>query len=81
MFYHWFVFVGADPCFRHALLDAQDISADVPDNLFLHTDDQHLMDAHFEQLQPPLGDATDYMFSLEQGEGIADLFDIADIDI
>ncbi|KAK2165785.1 hypothetical protein LSH36_45g06034 [Paralvinella palmiformis] len=68
----------------HVLLGSQDPSADIPDvtdHLFLHTDDQHFVDTHFEQLQPPLDDTTDYIFSLEQEEGIADLFDIGDIDL
>ncbi len=73
------LFSGADPLFRHALLDSEDISAEIDAQLLLHTDDQNL-DAHFESLEPPLEDS-DYLFSLDQGEGISDLFDIDDIQI
>ena len=45
----------------------------------MQTEDQNF-DAHFEALEPPLSDV-DYMFSLEQGEGISDLFDAFDVDI
>jgi len=82
-FYISFYISGADTSL-HVLLGSQDPSADIPDvtdHLFLHTDDQHFVDTHFEQLQPPLDDTTDYIFSLEQEEGIADLFDIGDIDL
>ena len=66
---------------RHALITAQDISPENDDNLLLHTDDQYV-DMQFEQLEPPLADV-DYIFSLEQGEGISDLFDIdtSDLDL
>ena len=55
------------------LPEDEDISPDSDHNLLLHTDDQNF-DAHFEHLQPPVNEE-DYMFSLEQGEGIGDLFD------
>ncbi len=69
------VFFSGDPALQGALLAEQDISPDCPINLFLHTDDQNSFDTHFEPLEPPLSDV-DYMFSLQQGEGISDLFDV-----
>ena len=39
------------------------------------TEDQH---ANFVPLEPPLGDE-DYLFSLDMGEGISDLFDAYDL--
>jgi len=74
-------FKSADPTFRQFLLEAQDISPETPFTLFQHTDDQNFLDAHFEQLQPPINDTSDYIFSLSEGEGISDLFDISDIDL
>ena len=63
--------------FRHALLEEQTIAPELDHNpLLLNTDEQDLvqqLDSAFEQLEPPL---EDYMFSLEQGEGISDLFDV-----
>lgn len=52
-----------------------EVSPNVQSHLFLHTDDQNEVDSHFEQLQPSLS-VDDYMFSLENTEGISDLFDI-----
>jgi len=39
------------------------------------TEDQH---ANFVPLEPPLADE-DYLFSLDMGEGISDLFDAYDL--
>ena len=47
--------------------------------LLLHTEDQNC-DLHFEQLEPTISEE-DYIFSLEQDEGITDLFDINACDI
>ena len=46
-----------------------EISPNLQSHLFLHTDDQ------FESLEPPLN-VDDYLCSLEDTEGITDLFDI-----
>ena len=76
-----------DPALRHALLDEQDISPDCPGNIFLQTDDQNFeltlagnSGPNFQQLELPFCD-DDYMFSLGQGEGISDLFDVSDFHI
>ncbi|XP_041361321.1 transcription factor E2F3-like [Gigantopelta aegis] len=52
------------------------ILADVTANLLQHTEDQHI--EPFLQLEPPL-DVEDYIFGLDDGEGISDLFDSYDI--
>jgi hypothetical protein len=59
---------------KNALLEDQDISPDLTASLLLQTTDQNL-DDNFVQLEPPLGPLEDYIFSLEEGEGISDLFD------
>ena len=69
-----FLPVDADPTLRHALLDTQDLLPDEDNSLFLNTNDQFDAES-FAQLEPPLSEE-DYMFSLEQNEGISDLFDI-----
>ncbi|KAI0218361.1 Transcription factor E2F3 [Lamellibrachia satsuma] len=66
-----------DPTLRPSLLE-DEIYNDTS-NLLLHTEDQNC-DAHFEHLEPTLSEA-DYIFSLEQDEGITDLFDINACDI
>lgn len=66
-----------------ALLEEQDISPDSIENLLPQTEDQHFgsdpqnFDIPFVQLEPPMA-MEDYMFSLEDGEGISDLFDACD---
>ena len=69
--------VTDDPTLRPSLLE-DEIYNDAS-NLLLHTEDQNC-DAHFEHLEPTLSEA-DYIFSLEQDEGITDLFDINACDI
>lgn len=59
---------------KNALLEDQDISPDLGQSLLLQTEDQNI-DDNFVQIEPPLGDIDDYVFSLEEGEGISDLFD------
>ena len=54
------------------------ILAEVTANLLQHTEDQHL--PPFLQLEPPL-DVDDYIFGLDDGEGISDLFDSYDINL
>ena len=56
---------------KGALLAETDILPDVDENLFLNTSDQH----EWNHLEPPFSEE-DYMFSLQQNEGITDLFDI-----
>ncbi len=59
-------------------MDDHDLNPDTDaHNLFLNTVDQNLDPAlvHFEHLEPSLCEE-DYMFTLGQGEGISDLFDI-----
>ena len=56
------------------MLEDQDISPDLSQSLLLQTEDQNI-DDNFVTIEPPLGELEDYMFSLEEGEGISDLFD------
>ncbi|KAH3859771.1 hypothetical protein DPMN_102594 [Dreissena polymorpha] len=60
---------------KNALLEDQDISPNLDHSLLLQTEDQHQNDDNFVQLEPPIGALEDYMFSLEETEGISDLFD------
>ncbi|XP_052765473.1 transcription factor E2F3-like [Mya arenaria] len=62
------------PSLKNALLEDQDISPDLGQSLLMQTEDQH-SDDNFVQLEPPIGALDDYMFSLEETEGISDLFD------
>ena len=71
------LYVSGDVTLRHSLVE-DDIYSDTR-NLLLHTEDQ-ICDAHFEHLEPTLSEE-DYIFSLEQDEGITDLFDINACDI
>ncbi|XP_021377574.1 transcription factor E2F3-like [Mizuhopecten yessoensis] len=64
---------------KNALLEYQDISPDSVKNLLQQTEDQEI-DAPFMALEPPL-DMDEYIFSLNGGEGISDLFDAYDFDI
>ena len=81
-----FCVAGCDPTLKHALLEspgADTINStigSIQDNLLFHTSDQDFDSSQFEALEPPLCEE-DYMFSLEPGEGITNLFDIADCDI
>ncbi|XP_052271226.1 transcription factor E2F3-like isoform X2 [Dreissena polymorpha] len=63
------------PTMKNALLEDQDISPNLDHSLLLQTEDQHQNDDNFVQLEPPIGALEDYMFSLEETEGISDLFD------
>ena len=67
-----------DQTLRAAALLEDDIYNDNR-TLLLHTEDQNC-DLHFEHLEPTLSEE-DYIFSLEQDEGITDLFDINTCDI
>ena len=67
-------FFTGDPTLKHALLENQDISPESDHNLSLVIEESGLLDQQFEHLEPPLEE--DYLFSLEQGEGISELFDI-----
>nr|WAM57595.1 E2F transcription factor 3 [Mulinia lateralis] len=69
-----------NPTLKNALLEDQDISPDLGHSLLLQTEDQNA-DDNFIQIEPPLGPLEDYMFSLEQGEGISDLFDSYSFDL
>ena len=53
------------------MLHTHEISPNIQSHLFLHTDDQ------FETLEPIRME--DYLFSLDDNEGIADLFDVEDL--
>lgn len=68
------------PALKNALLEDQDISPDLGESLLLQTTDQNI-DENFVQLEPPLGPLEDYIFSLEEGEGISDLFDTYPFDL
>ncbi|XP_053381995.1 transcription factor E2F2-like [Mercenaria mercenaria] len=65
-----------NPALKNALLEDQDISPDLGHSLLLQTEDQNL-DENFVSLGP----LEDYMFSLEDGEGISDLFDAYPFDL
>lgn len=64
---------------KNALLEDQDISPDIDGNILPQTEDQEL-DAPFIHLDAPLS-MDDYIFNLDDGEGISDLFDAYDFDI
>jgi hypothetical protein len=68
---------SANPKLKNALLEEQDISPDNCRDILLQTEDQNL-DHPFLQLEPPLSES-DYTFSLEDAEGISDLFDAYDL--
>lgn len=69
-----------NPALKNALLEDQDISPDLGQSLLLQTEDQNI-DENFVQIEPVLGHLEDYMFSLEEGEGISDLFDSYPFDL
>ncbi len=72
----YILYYPGDPTLRGALLEEHDLNPDSDtQNLFLNTMDQNFDTPTFEHLEPPFID-DDYMFSLEQNEGISDLFDI-----
>lgn len=77
---HWTVFISGNPALKNALLEDQDISPDLGHSLLLQTEDQNF-DENFVQIEPPLGPLEDYMFSLEEGEGISDFFDTCPFDL
>ncbi|KAK3088546.1 hypothetical protein FSP39_020420 [Pinctada imbricata] len=64
---------------KNALLEDQDISPDSLSNILPQTEDQDL-DIPFIHLEAPLS-MDDYLFSLDDGEGISDLFDAYDFNI
>ena len=74
----------SDPTLKHALLESPNCGTNVgimpPEQSLLFQTSDHDFESQFEALEPPLCDE-DYMFSLDQGEGISDLFDIADCDL
>ena len=74
------LFFVANPALKNALLEDQDISPDLGHSLLLQTEDQNI-DENFVQVEPILGSLEDYMFSLEEGEGISDLFDSYPFDL
>uniref|UniRef100_A0A0L8I640 E2F/DP family winged-helix DNA-binding domain-containing protein n=1 Tax=Octopus bimaculoides TaxID=37653 RepID=A0A0L8I640_OCTBM len=57
---------------KNALLEEQDISPDASINLLQQTEDQNL-DSTLTHLEPPIY-MEDYMFNLNDGEGITDFF-------
>ncbi|KAL3891671.1 hypothetical protein ACJMK2_003923 [Sinanodonta woodiana] len=67
------------PNLRNALIEDQDISPDLHTNLLQQTEDQDL-DENFVPIEPPLA-LDDFMFGLEEGEGISDLFDNYSFDL
>lgn len=60
-----------DPSLKHALISEEDDLAPMGKNFLLQTEDQY---EPFLHLEPPLSEE-DYNFTLDQAEGIADLFD------
>ncbi|XP_064482408.1 transcription factor E2F3-like [Ornithodoros turicata] len=62
-----------DPALKHALISEDDDFAPMGKNFLLETEDQN-----FVHLEPPLSEE-DYNFTLDQAEGIADLFDDYDL--
>lgn len=65
---------------KNALLEYQDISPDSVKNLLQQTEDQDLDASPFMALEPPL-DMEEYILSLNEGDGISDLFDAYDFDL
>lgn len=68
-------FPGAPSSIRNAFLEDQDISHEPSGPLGLQTIDQQAL-----ALDPPLDD-NDYLFTLENTEGITDLFDVTPFNI
>lgn len=64
---------------KNALLEDQDISPDIDGNILPQTEDQEL-DSPFIHLDAPLS-MDDYIFNLDDGEGISDLFDAYDFPV
>ncbi|CAN7998898.1 unnamed protein product [Ixodes hexagonus] len=64
-----------DPTLKHALISEEDDLAPMGKNFLLQTEDQY---ESFLHLEPPLSEE-DYNFTLDQAEGIADLFDDYDM--
>jgi hypothetical protein len=60
---------------KNALLEDQDISPDSFRNILPQTEDQD-----FLCIEPPIS-LDDYLFSMDNSEGISDLFDAYDFDI
>ena len=60
---------------KNALLEDQDISPDSIKNILPQTEDQD-----FFSIEPPIS-LDDYLFSMDNNEGISDLFDAYDFDI
>ena len=64
---------------KNALLEDQDIDPDIVSNILPQTEDQDL-DIPFIHLEAQLS-MDDYLFSLDDGEGLSDLFDAYDFNI
>lgn len=64
-----------DPALKHALISEDDDLAPMGKNFLLETEDQN---DSFVHLEPPLSEE-DYNFTLDEAEGIADLFDDYDL--
>lgn len=64
-----------DPTLKHALISEEDDLAPMGKNFLLQTEDQY---ESFLHLEPPLSEE-DYNFTLDQAEGITDLFDDYDM--
>ncbi|XP_041069215.1 transcription factor E2F2 [Carcharodon carcharias] len=71
------------PVLSNSLLDCEDGVLGLPHHLLQQTEDQlpstSYGDAPFVSFSPPL-DREDYLWSLEDGEGVSDLFDSYDLD-
>lgn len=78
-----FRFAGAPSSIRNAFLEDQDISHDPSGPIGLQTIDQQ-DEAHLHatalSLEPPL-DEEDYLFTLQNTEGITDLFDVTPFNV
>ena len=74
---------GAPSSIRNAFLEDQDISHDPSGPIGLQTIDQQ-DEAHLHttalSLEPPL-DEEDYLFTLQNTEGITDLFDVTPFNV
>lgn len=70
---------GADDILKRALLEQQDLSPSVHQNMLQQTTDQDIDDA-FVTLEPPF-DMDEYIFGPSTTGGLADLFDAYDIGI
>ena len=73
-------FISGDLSFHNVFLDESEHSSDLETNPLLSevSEFSRQFDSAFENLEPPIDD---YMFSLGDGEGISELFDVDNFNI